>query len=132
MNKPIIPDILKPPSHLSSLLPFHISMAVNLGKLSLLLDVASPRGVVLDRKGRTVSVDVVLSLPKRDFNGHCGSVIISKGFECDGEVRNRVVARGKSNSEVNGVDFDAESSDEENGESGVDDENYDCGLLGMV
>ncbi|KAK4261368.1 hypothetical protein QN277_004375 [Acacia crassicarpa] len=99
-------------------------MAVNLGKLSLLLDVASLRGVTLERKGRTVAVDVVLSLPKRDSHAYCAPVA-SKGFDYDGEVRNRVVARGKSNSEVNGVDFDAESSDEENNENGLDDESYD-------
>lgn len=99
-------------------------MAISLGNLSLLLDAASPRSVILERKVRTVALDVVLSLSKRDSHAYCASVT-SKGFDSDGDVRNRVVARGKSNSEVNGVDFDAESSDEENNENGLDEESYD-------
>ncbi|KAF7809338.1 Tetratricopeptide repeat-like superfamily protein [Senna tora] len=102
-------------------------MAVNLGNLALLLDVASPRSVILERKPRTAAVDVVLNLPKRDPHAYYAS-ITAKGFDSDGEARNRVVARGKSNSEVNGVDFDAESSDEESNDNGFgdpDDESYD-------
>lgn len=102
-------------------------MAVNLGNLALLVDVASPRSVILERKARTAAVDVVLNLPKRDPHA-CYASITAKGFDSDGEARNRVVARGKSNSEVNGVDFDAESSDEESNDNGYgdpDDESYD-------
>ncbi|KAJ1396702.1 Tetratricopeptide-like helical domain superfamily [Sesbania bispinosa] len=91
-------------------------MAVNLVNLATLLDMTSPRSVILERKARPVGVDAVLSLPpKRDSSSCC---YVSEG----GEPRNRVVvARGKSNSEKNGVDFDAESSDEESGFGGGDD-----------
>ncbi|KAJ7943696.1 Tetratricopeptide-like helical [Quillaja saponaria] len=67
-------------------------MAVVAGNLALLLDVVLPRAVTPDRKS----------------------------FESDGEARNRVVARGKSKSKVNGVDFDEESSDEENNSNGYE------------
>ena len=102
-------------------------MAVNSGNLAPFLDVASLRSAVLDRKARPLAVDVVLSLPKRDSHAYFASVTI-KSFVSVGEARNRVLTRGKSNSEVNGVDFDAESSDEEsngNGYGDVDDESYD-------
>ncbi|CAL0312993.1 unnamed protein product [Lupinus luteus] len=64
-------------------------MAINLGTLSLLLDIASPRSLSLERKLRPLPFDVVSPFPpKRDTKV--------------------VVARGKSNSEKNGVGFDAE------------------------
>ncbi|CAK8561960.1 unnamed protein product [Lathyrus sativus] len=87
-------------------------MVVSLGNLALLLDISSPRALSLDRKPRLVGVDAILTLPlKRD-----SSSSTSSSCGCDGEVRGRaVVARGKSNSEQNGVDFDAEWSDEEGG-----------------
>ncbi|XP_027346133.1 uncharacterized protein LOC113857969 [Abrus precatorius] len=84
-------------------------MAANLGNLALLLDMASPRSLILDRKARAVGADVVLSLPssKRDSSSS------SSCYASEGDARSRVVvARGKSNSEKNGVDFD---SDEEEG-----------------
>ncbi|KAL5552816.1 hypothetical protein UlMin_040217 [Ulmus minor] len=100
-------------------------MAVVLGNIALLLDVASPRAVLPDRKIRPVALDAFLNLnlPKKDspaFN----PFIAVKGFDSDGEARSqRVVARGKANSKVNGVDSDPGSSDEEgNGDgNGVDD-----------
>ncbi|XP_059445983.1 uncharacterized protein LOC132177610 [Corylus avellana] len=90
-------------------------MAVVLGNLALLLDLASPRTVTPDRKTRTVALDVLLNLPKRlDPHAHYHASVASKSFDSDGEARSqRIVARGKSNSKVNGVDFDAGSSDEE-------------------
>ena len=105
------------------------SMAVVIGNLALLLDVISPRTVILDRKTRPVSLDVVLNLPKRDPHHHQAyyASITSKSFDSDGEARHqRVVARGKSKSKVNGVDFDASSSDEEgNGNGEGDEESFD-------
>ncbi|XP_030960936.1 uncharacterized protein LOC115982467 isoform X1 [Quercus lobata] len=104
-------------------------MAVVIGNLALLLDVISPRTVILDRKTRPVSLDVVLNLPKRDPHHHqaYNASIASKSFDSDGEARHqRVVARGKSKSKVNGVDFDASSSDEEgNGNGEGDEESFD-------
>ncbi|KAE8023526.1 hypothetical protein FH972_009208 [Carpinus fangiana] len=90
-------------------------MAVVIGNLALLLDLASPWTVTPDRKTRTVALDVVLNLPKRsDPHAHYHASVSSKSFDSDGEARSqRIVARGKSNSKVNGVDFDAGSSDEE-------------------
>jgi hypothetical protein len=90
-------------------------MAVVIGNLALLLDLASPWTVTPDRKTRTVALDVVLNLPKRsDPHAHYHASVASKSFDSDGEARSqRIVARGKSNSKVNGVDFDAGSSDEE-------------------
>jgi hypothetical protein len=87
-------------------------MAVVLGNLALLLDLALPRTVTPDRKTRTVALDVVLNLPKRsDPHAQYHASVASKSFDSDGEARSqRVVA---SNSKVNGVDFDASSSDEE-------------------
>ncbi|MED6109104.1 hypothetical protein PIB30_030537 [Stylosanthes scabra] len=87
-------------------------MAANLGNLALLLDIASPRSIILDRKLiRPAGIDVLLSLPHRRDH--------------DGEYRNSnnnnlrvVMARGKSNSEKNGVGYDAESSDEDNNGGG--------------
>ncbi|XP_041013149.1 uncharacterized protein LOC121256421 [Juglans microcarpa x Juglans regia] len=97
-------------------------MAVVLGNLALLLDLASPRTLLADRKSRPVALDVVLNLPKRsDPLASYYASIPSKSFDSDGEARNkRVVARGKANSKVNGVDFDAGSSDEEGEEEPFD------------
>ncbi|KAJ0096231.1 hypothetical protein Patl1_16062 [Pistacia atlantica] len=98
-------------------------MAVVLGNLALLLDVTSARTIITDRKSRPVAADVVLNLPKRDLHVYY-SALTTKIFDSEGESRNhRVVTRGKSNSKVNGVDFDAGSSDEENGNG--DEEEYD-------
>ncbi|EEF34483.1 uncharacterized protein LOC8273504 [Ricinus communis] len=98
-------------------------MAVVGGNLALLLDVISPWAVVLERKMRPVSVDVVLNLPKRDHHHHtCSSVSLgSKSFESGGKEsrKQRVVTRGKANSKMNGVDFD---SDEESGSNGEGEE----------
>ncbi|KAG4933107.1 hypothetical protein HKD37_17G047594 [Glycine soja] len=75
-------------------------MAVNLGNLALLLDLTSPRSVILERKARPAGSDVVLCAPpsKRDYPS-------SSSYA--------VVARGKSNSEKNGVDFDSDEEEEE-------------------
>uniref|UniRef100_A0A2N9IR35 Uncharacterized protein n=1 Tax=Fagus sylvatica TaxID=28930 RepID=A0A2N9IR35_FAGSY len=108
-------------------------MAVVIGNLALLLDVISPRTVILDWKTRPVALDVVLNLPKRDPHPHHHQAYYasiaskSKSFDSDGEPRShRVVARGKANSKVNGVDFDAGSSDEEgNGFEEGDEEPFD-------
>lgn len=87
-------------------------MSASVGNLALLLNMASPWAVIPDRKTRPVAVDVVLNLPKRDPHTYATS-LASKSFESDGEARSqRVVARGKANSKMNGVDFD---SHEENG-----------------
>ncbi|GKV14577.1 hypothetical protein SLEP1_g25431 [Rubroshorea leprosula] len=83
-------------------------MAVVLGNLASLPDVASPRIVSTDRKSRPVAVDVGLHLPKR---------------ESDGEARaHRLVARGKANSKANAVDFNAENSDDEGNGNGFEEE----------
>uniref|UniRef100_A0A2P2IVN6 Uncharacterized protein LOC103403069 n=1 Tax=Rhizophora mucronata TaxID=61149 RepID=A0A2P2IVN6_RHIMU len=100
-------------------------MAVVLGNLALSLDAAaasssSTRTVIPDRKyPRPVLIDVVLSLAKRDAHLHASiganasAFVAAKGIEWDGESKQeRLVARGKAKSKVNGVDFD---SDEENG-----------------
>ncbi|KDP26655.1 hypothetical protein JCGZ_17813 [Jatropha curcas] len=88
-------------------------MAVVVGNLTLLLDLASPRTIIPDRKTRPVAIDVVLNLPKR-YHAYA-ACLINKSFESDGEGRSqRVVARGKAYSKMNGVDFD---SDEENGDA---------------
>ncbi|KAG4943247.1 hypothetical protein AAZX31_17G130200 [Glycine max] len=80
-------------------------MAVNLGNLALLLDLTSPRSVILERKARPAGSDVVLCAPpsKRDYPS-------SSSYA--------VVARGKSNSEKNGVDFDSDEEEEEEEEGG--------------
>lgn len=98
-------------------------MAVVLGNLAPLLDLTSPRTIIItDRKSRPVSSDVILNLPKRDLHVNY-SALANKSFDSEGDSRNhRVVTRGKSNSKVNGVDFDAGSSDEENGNG---EEEYD-------
>ncbi|TXG56234.1 hypothetical protein EZV62_017547 [Acer yangbiense] len=89
-------------------------MAVVLGNLALLLDVNLPRTITTDRKSRPVAVDVVLNLPKIDLLMNY-SALAKKILESEAENRNnRVVARGKSNSKFNAVDFDAASSDEDN------------------
>ncbi|KAJ7953557.1 Tetratricopeptide-like helical [Quillaja saponaria] len=94
-------------------------MAVVVGNLALLLDLASARTIIPDRKVRPVPIDVILNLPKRDPQVYYAS-IAAKSSDSDGEARNRVVARGKSNSKVNGVDFDADSSDEESNSKGYE------------
>lgn len=99
-------------------------MAVVLGNLALLLDVTSPRTTITDRKSRPVAVDVVLNLPKRDLHVNY-SALTNKSLDSEGDSRNHlVVTRGKANSKVNAVDFDAGSSDEENG-NGDEEEEYD-------
>jgi len=65
--------------------------------------------------------DIALNLSKRDTppgvsNSNSYSSFSSKGLEFDGESRNsRAGVRGKVNSKVNEVEFDSNSSDEENG-----------------
>ncbi|KAL2344388.1 hypothetical protein Fmac_005673 [Flemingia macrophylla] len=90
-------------------------MAVNLGNLALLLDLASPRSVIMERKPRPVGSDVVLSSPpsKRDASS-------SSSSSCYASDSRVVVARGKSNSERNGVDFDSDE-EEEGGGGGLED-----------
>lgn len=100
-------------------------MAVVVGNLALLLDMASPRTVITDRKTRLVALDVVLNLPKRDLQlNH--SALVNKSLDSEGESWNhRVVTRGKANSKANAVDFDAGSSDEENGNGEEEKDEYD-------
>lgn len=104
-------------------------MAVILGNLALLLDVTSTRTVLPDRKIRPGILDTVLNLnlqPKREGQFQNASIATAKVFDSEGEGRSqRVVARGKSNSKMNGVDFDAGSSDEENGYDEGDEEGFD-------
>lgn len=96
-------------------------MAVVLGNLALLLDVTSPRTILPDRKTRPVALDALLnlhlSLPKREPHNHAYNGFIAvKGFDSDGEARSqRVVARGKANSKVNGVDFGRDEEGNGNG-----------------
>jgi hypothetical protein len=86
-------------------------MAVVLGNLALLLDLALPRIVTSDRKTRTVALDVVLNMTKRsDPHAHYNAAVAFKSFDSDGEARSQ---RGKANSKANGVDFNAGSSEEE-------------------
>lgn len=100
-------------------------MAVVVGNLALLLDVASPRTLITDRKSRPLALDVVLNLPKRDLHLNY-SALANKSLDSEGESWNhRVVTRGKVNSKVNAVDFDAGSSDEENGNGNGEKEEYD-------
>ncbi|KAJ9169484.1 hypothetical protein P3X46_017673 [Hevea brasiliensis] len=94
------------------LFPGDANMAGVVGNLALFLALASPWPVIQDRKTQPVVVDFVLKLPMRDPQSYATS-LADKSFKSDGEARRqRVVARGKANSKVNGVDFD---SDEENG-----------------
>ncbi|KAK2354653.1 hypothetical protein P8452_74968 [Trifolium repens] len=90
-------------------------MAVNLGNLALLLDISSPRRKPL------IGANAILTLPlKRDssISSTTTTSCCSCSYGYEMEARGRmVVARGKSNSEQNGVDFDAESSDEEGDEN---------------
>ncbi|PRQ40149.1 putative acetyltransferase A, auxiliary subunit [Rosa chinensis] len=99
-------------------------MAVLVGNLALLLDVTSPRTILPDRKTRPVALDALLnlnlSLPRRDPHNHSqayNGFIAAKGFDSDGgETRSqRVVARGKANSKVNGVDFGRDEEGNGNG-----------------
>ncbi|KAH0991744.1 hypothetical protein GBA52_003227 [Prunus armeniaca] len=105
-------------------------MAVVLGNLALLLDVSSPRTIILDRKTRPVALDALLNLnlnlPKRDPHSHAhNGFIVAKGFDSDGETRSqRVVVRGKANSKVNGVDFDRDEEGNSNG-NGEDQDPFD-------
>ncbi|KAK3443206.1 uncharacterized protein LOC104433503 [Eucalyptus grandis] len=98
-------------------------MAAVLGNIGLLLDLNSPRASIPDRKPRPSLPDVVSSLAKREplhFTSYHAAPG-SKGFEVDGDARGHraaVVARGKANSKVNGVDFDAGSSDEDSNGNG--------------
>ncbi|CAI8608756.1 unnamed protein product [Vicia faba] len=93
-------------------------MVVSLGNLALLLDISSPRTLSLDRKPRLIGVDAILTLPSSSStsSSSCGC---SYGYD-GGRV---VVARGKSNSEQNGVDFDA--SDEEGGAGDGDGDDFE-------
>lgn len=100
-------------------------MAVVVGNLALLLDVASPRTLITDRKSRPLALDVLLNLPKRDLHLNY-SALANKSLDSEGESWNhRVVTRGKVISKVNAVDFDAGSSDEENGNGNGEKEEYD-------
>ncbi|XP_056165877.1 uncharacterized protein LOC115672141 isoform X2 [Syzygium oleosum] len=105
-------------------------MATVLGNIALLLDLNSPRASIPDRKWRPSLVDAVSGLTKREpqFTSYYAA-LGSKGFEADGDAwsHRAVVARGKANSKVNGVDFGAGSSDEDgngngNGSGGGEDE----------
>ncbi|EOA24314.1 hypothetical protein CARUB_v10017554mg [Capsella rubella] len=103
-------------------------MAAVIGNVALLLDINSHRTVVTDRRIRLTMVDVVLNLQKRDSNSHVShyaALSTSKPLESDGEARNRrFLARGKSNSRANAVDYDdAGSSDEESSDGGDGNEN---------
>ncbi|XP_022732916.1 uncharacterized protein LOC111287025 [Durio zibethinus] len=91
------------------------AMAVVFGNLALLLDVTSARTVTMDRKSRPLAIDVVLNLPKSDPHFFHASFSNRSQLEfSDGENRPyRAVARGKANSKVKAVDFDAGSSDDE-------------------
>ncbi|XVE92353.1 hypothetical protein REPUB_Repub01dG0089700 [Reevesia pubescens] len=95
-------------------------MAVVLGNLALLLDLTSVRIVTTDRKSRPLAIDVVLNLPKRDPHFFHASPPNKSQLEYwDGENRShRVVARGKVNSKINAVDFDAGSSDDDGNGNG--------------
>lgn len=95
-------------------------MAV-VGNLALLLDVISPRTIVLGRKARSVQSDVQLNFFKKEPNHSpnpnlCAS-LSTIGFEFERESRNkRAGARGKMNSKVNNaVDYESSSDDEANG-----------------
>ncbi|EOY00623.1 Tetratricopeptide repeat-like superfamily protein [Theobroma cacao] len=106
-------------------------MAVVLGNLALLLDVTSARTVTPDRKSRPLAIDVLLNLPKRDpYFFHASVSNKSQLDSSDGENRaHRVVARGKANSKVKAVDFDAGSSDDDGNGNGngfeEEEEEYD-------
>ncbi|EXB82532.1 hypothetical protein L484_027709 [Morus notabilis] len=104
-------------------------MAVVLGNLALTMDVAPARSILSERKGRTVAIEsgLSLNLPRRSENQGLSAFIAGKGFDSEGEGRSqRVVARGKANSKVNGVDPDAGSSDGENGNGSEEwDEDFD-------
>ncbi|XP_022726915.1 uncharacterized protein LOC111282897 [Durio zibethinus] len=105
-------------------------MAVVLGNLALLLDVTSTRTVTKDRKSRPLAIDVVFNLPKRDPHFvHASPSNKSELEYWDGENwAHRVVARGKANSKVKAVDFDAWSSDDDgngNGNGFEEEEEYD-------
>ncbi|PON99040.1 N-terminal acetyltransferase A, auxiliary subunit [Trema orientale] len=108
-------------------------MAVVLGNLALSMDVTSSRTILPDRKSRPVAVAVAVeavlglnNMPRRESHA-LGAFIAGKWFESDGESRSqRVVARGKANSKVNGVDPGAGSSDEEgNGNGEWEEEEFD-------
>ncbi|XP_021901213.1 uncharacterized protein LOC110817117 isoform X2 [Carica papaya] len=93
-------------------------MAVVFGNLALLLDTTSLRSITTDRKTRSLAVDFVLNLPKRDAHLYHAS-ILSNSVDSDGETRNlRTLARAKMNSKANAVDFDAGSSEEDGNGNG--------------
>lgn len=102
-------------------------MAVLLGNLTLLVDAISPRTGLPDRSTRQAVLDVISNLPnksKKDYSQLINNVCLStKSFESDKEIRNFIFGvRKRVNSKANSVDFDAESSDEENS-SGIEDVN---------
>ncbi|OVA20795.1 Tetratricopeptide repeat-containing domain [Macleaya cordata] len=94
-------------------------MAVLLGNLTLLVDAISPRTGLPDRKTRQVVLDMILNLPKskRDSQLINNVSLFTKNFESDKEIRNFIfgVRKRVNNSKANSVDFDSESSDDENG-----------------
>lgn len=109
-------------------------MAV-VGNLALLLDVISPRTIVVDRKPRSVQSDVLLNFFKKEPNhtpnpNLCAS-LSTIGVEFEKESRNkRAGTRGKMNSKVNNaVDYESSSDDEANGNGNgyEDDEETDGG-----
>ncbi|XVF02537.1 hypothetical protein REPUB_Repub04eG0183700 [Reevesia pubescens] len=95
-------------------------MAVVIGNLALLLDMTSARTVITDRKSRSLAIDLVLNLPKRDPPFFHASLSNKSQLEYwDGENRaQRVMARGKANSKVKAVGFDAGSSDDDGNGNG--------------
>lgn len=106
-------------------------MAVVLGNLALLVDVASVSRIpATERKPRppaTAAIEVLLSLSKREIVNPYAS-LSAKAFESDGEVRShKAVARGKGNSRAKAVDFDAGSSDEEGSGNGNGNDNGNGG-----
>ncbi|XVE85150.1 hypothetical protein DITRI_Ditri17bG0068800 [Diplodiscus trichospermus] len=106
-------------------------MAVVFGNLALLLDVASARIFTTDRKSRPLAIDFILNLPKRDPHIFHASLSSKSQLEYwEGENRpHRLVARGKANSKVKAVDFDAGSSDDDGNGNGngfeEEEEEYD-------
>lgn len=88
-----------------------------------MLDVSSPRAVVSDRKSCPLPLDVVLNLHKKvpRLTQYFAS-LASRIFESDGDNQsNRLVAHGKANSKVNGVDSDSDQEGNGNG-NGFDEE----------
>ncbi|KAK9113640.1 hypothetical protein Syun_020437 [Stephania yunnanensis] len=100
-------------------------MAVLLGNLTLSIEGATARPGIPDRKPRPVAGDlaaVSLQRPANLITAICAS-LAAKSFDFDGEMRG---FRVRGNSKPNAVDFDANSSDEENGNgSGLEEEEDD-------